>query len=81
MVKVLIVNNRTVYVAWASQLVLVVKNLLAKAGDTGDGGSIPGSGISSGGENCNPHQYSCLEKPMNRGDWQAIVHKVPNSQT
>ena len=81
MVKVLIVNNRTVYVAWASQLVLVVKNLLAKAGDTGDGGSIPGSGISSGGENCNPHQYSCLEKPTDRGDWQAVVHKVPNSQT
>ena len=37
MVKVLIVNNRTIYVAWASQLVLVLKNLLAKAGDTGAG--------------------------------------------
>ena len=28
----------------ASQVVLVVKNLPAKAGDTGDLGSIPGSG-------------------------------------
>ena len=81
MVKVLIVNNRTAYVTQASQLVLGVKNLLANAGDTGDGGLIPGSGRSSGGENCNPHQYSCLENPMDKGDWQAIVHKVPKTQT
>ena len=24
----------------------------------------------------NPLQYSCLEKPMNRGAWQATVHMV-----
>ena len=65
----------------ASQLVLVVKNLLAEAGDTGDGGSISGSGISSEGKNCNPHYCSCLENPIDRGDWQAIVHKVPNKQS
>ena len=39
-------------------------------------GSIPGLGISPGEENGNPHQYSCLENPMDRGAWWAIVHEV-----
>ena len=39
-------------------------------------GSIPGSGRSPGVENGNPFQYSCLEKPMDRGAWWAIVHRV-----
>ena len=26
-------------------------------------------------------QYSCLENPMDRGAWQAIVHGVAKSQT
>ena len=38
-------------------------------GDTGDVGSIPGSGRSPGGENSNLLQYSCLENPMDRGAW------------
>ena len=29
----------------------------------------------------NPLQYSCLENPMDRGAWQAIVHRVTKSQT
>ena len=28
----------------------------------------------------NPQQYSCLEKAMDRGAWQAIVHRVTKSQ-
>ena len=28
-----------------------------------------------------PLQYSCLEKPMDRGAWWAVVHGVPKSQT
>ena len=40
---------------------LVVKNLLANAGDKGQ---IPGLGRSSGGGNGNPLQYSCLGNPM-----------------
>ena len=36
---------------WASQVALVVKNLLATAGDIKDMGSIPGSGRSPGGGN------------------------------
>ena len=44
--------------------------------DSGDVGSIPGSGRSPGEGNGNPLQYSCLENSMNRGAWQAIVHGV-----
>ena len=46
---------------WASQVVLVVKNLPANAGDTRDVGSIPGSRRSPGGGHGNPLQYPCLE--------------------
>ena len=42
----------------------MVKNLPAKAEDSGDMGSIPRSEQSSGGGNGNPLQYSCLENPM-----------------
>ena len=42
---------------------IVVKNPLADAGDAGDEGLIPGPGISPGGGNGNPLQYSCLETP------------------
>ena len=49
--------------------------------NTGDMGSIPGSGRSPREENINPLQYSCLENPMDRGDWQATVHVVATSRT
>ena len=38
--------------------------------NTGDLGSIPGSGRSPGEGNGYPLQYSCLENPMDRGAWQ-----------
>ena len=63
----------------ASQMVLVVKNLPANAGDIRDAGLILGLGRSPGGGNGNPFQYSCLEYPMDRGSWQAQSmrsHKV-----
>ena len=44
--------------------------------NTGDTGSIPGSGISPGGGNGNPLQYSCLENPKDRGTWWATIHGV-----
>ena len=50
----------------ASQVALVVKNLLANSGDIRDMGLIPESGISPGGGNGNPLQYLCLENPMDR---------------
>ena len=58
------------------QVVLVVKNPPASAGDTRDMGSIPESGRSPGIGNGNPLQYSCLENSMDRGTWQASVHGV-----
>ena len=50
----------------ASQVVLVVKNLSANAGDVRGAGSIPDKGKSSGGGHGNPLQYSCQENPMDR---------------
>ena len=47
----------------------------------GDLVSIPGLGRSPGGGHGNPLQYSCLENPMDRGVWQATVHRVAKSQT
>ena len=66
---------------WASQAALVVKNLLANAGDVRDVGSVPGSERAPAAGNGNPLQYSCLEDPMDRGTWWAIVHGVRKSQT
>ena len=56
-----------------SQVVLVVNNPPANAGDIRDAGTIPGSGRSSGGGHGNPLQYSCLENPMDRGAWWATI--------
>ena len=65
----------------ASQVARVVKNPPANAGDVRDGGSVPGLGRSPGVGNGNPLQYSCLENPMDRGAWEATVHRVAKSQT
>ena len=47
----------------------------------GHPGSIPGSGRSPGGGNGNPHQYSSLENPVDRGAWRATVNRATKSQT
>ena len=57
----------------------MVKNLPTSARDLRDVGSIPGSGRSPGEGQGNPLQYSCLENPMDRGAWQAIVSRVAES--
>ena len=41
----------------------------ASAYNSGDLGSIPGSGRFPGEGNGNPLQYSCLENPMDGGAW------------
>ena len=48
--------------------------------NAGDPSSIPGLGRSPGEGNGNPFQYSCLENPMDRGAWEAIVHGVAKSR-
>ena len=57
----------------------MVKNLPANEGDIKDTGSIPRLGNSPGGGHGNALQYSCLEKPMDRGAWWATVHEVTKS--
>ena len=60
---------------------LAGKESTCNAGDTGDAGSIPGSGRSPGGGNGNPLQYSCLKNLTHRGVWQARIHGVAKSRT
>ena len=74
-------NKNNSLVLWVSQVVQVVKNPPANAGDLRDSGSTPGSGRSPGGGHRNPLQYSCLENPMDRGAWRATVHSVAQNQT
>ena len=57
-------------------MALVVKNLPANAGDVRDAGLIPGLGRSPGGGHGNPLQYSCLENPMDRGAWWAMIYSI-----
>ena len=53
----------------------------ASACNAGELGSISGLGRSLGEGNGNPLQYSCLENPMDRGAWWAILHGVAKSWT
>ena len=59
----------------------MVRSLAVDAGDIRDSGLIPGSRRSPGGGHGNPLQDSCLENLMDRGTWQATVHRVAESQT
>ena len=65
----------------ASQVALMVTNQPSNTGDKRDVGSIPGSGRSLGGGCGNPPQYACLENSMDRGAWQATIHRVAKGQT
>ena len=57
-----------------SQVVLVVKNPPASAGDTRDTGLIPESGRFPGGEGTATHSRILAWRiPMDRGAWRATV--------
>ena len=56
-----------------------VKNPPANAGDIRNACSIPGLGRCPGGGHGNPLQCSCLKNPMDRGAWQAAVHRIAES--
>ena len=58
----------------------MVENLSANAGDTRDSALTRGLGRSPGEGSGHPLQYSCLENPMDRGAWQAIVFRVSKNQ-
>ena len=60
---------------------LVVKNPSVNSGNTGDMGSIPGSGKAPGEGNSNPLLYSCLGNATDRGALWTTVHEVAESQT
>ena len=62
----------------ATQVAQMVKNPPA---NTGDRGSISGSGRSPGGGHGIPLQYPCLENPTDRGAWRAAVHGVARLST
>ena len=57
----------------------MVKNPPANAADIRDEGLIPGFVGSLGGGHSNPLQYFYLENPVDRGAWQATVHRVAQS--
>ena len=59
----------------------MVKNPSANAGDVRDTGLIPGLARFPGGRHGNSLQCPCLENPMDRGAWWAIVHGVTKGQT
>ena len=55
-------------------MALPVRNTPANTGDLRDMDWIPELGKYPGEGNGNPLQYSCLENPMDREAWQAMVH-------
>ena len=56
-------------------------SLVGKSPPANEGDVIPGLGRSPGEGHGNPLQYSCLDNPMDRGAWQATVHRVADSDT
>ena len=68
------------WMLWCSfQVTLVIKNLPANVGDIRDMGLIPESERSPREGHSHLLQYSCLENPMDKGIWWAIVHRVSES--
>ena len=78
MISIIVIVLSTVHHFGASEVVLVVKNLPANAGDLG---CIPESERSPGDGNGNPLKYSGLGNPIGKGAWWAIVHGVAKSRT
>ena len=64
-----------------SSIQTLEEDSLGLLGFAGDTESIPESGRYSGGEHGNTLQYSCLENPMDRGAWSAVVHGIARSWT
>ena len=78
--EILSVKTNEIYILYHDSE-LEVKNPPTHAEDLKDTGLIPESGRSPGGGHGNPLKYSCLENPVDRGTWWAMVHGIANSQT
>ena len=74
-------NNLPLWKSWASQVVLVVKDLPANAGEVRDMSSIPGTGRSPGDWYGNPLSILAWRIPMDRIAWRSTVHRVTKSWT
>ena len=74
----LLTVNKTATMYWGFPCDSAVKNPPA---NTEDMGSIPGFRRSPEKGHSNPFQYSCLENPMDRGAWQATVHRIAELDT
>ena len=74
-------SNKSVGLFYSTAVGVMVKNLPANAGDTGDAGLIPESERSNGEANGNLLQCSCLGNPMDSGTWWVIVHGIAESDT
>ena len=70
--------NKHLYSTWGFPGGSAVKNPPVNAGGAG---SVPSSGRAPGEGNGNPLQYSCLEKPMDRGALQATFLGVTKNWT
>ena len=66
---------------WDFQVALVVRNLSANTGDMRLGYSPWVRKTIPWRRAWQPLQHSCLENPIDRGTWQATVHRVTKSQT
>ena len=73
---------------WLTEVVQSISGLLSwhsgkesasNAGEARDSGLISGWGRLPGVGNGNLLQYSCLKTSMDRGDWQATIHGVIES--
>ena len=63
LIYVVVCRNVSSFNSWCSRVALMVKYLSANAGDIRIADSVPDQVRSLGGEQGNPHQYSCLENP------------------
>ena len=68
------------YMSWLPRW-LSGKESACNARPAGDIGLIPGPRRSPGGGHGKSFQYPCLENPVDRGAWQATVHRVTKSWT
>ena len=76
----LVISEYASFISFSPQW-LSGKESACDSEEAGDPGSIPGSRRSSGAGPSNPLQCSCLENPMDRGAWWAIVYGVAQSWT